>query len=72
MTSQAIVTFECDGCGKAQSDDLVVETHTVTVDGKTTEVDGCEKCWTRANTAMGKLLAKGRRVPKARKRRVTG
>ena len=63
MTTRETIVLVCDLCS-AEGDS--VHTHSLTVDGKSLEVEACGKCWAKADKALVPFIEAGRRVRRKR------
>lgn len=70
MASVKNVVLECDGCGCVDDAETPVKTYTVTVDtGSPTKFEACDPCWEKTITPVRALMAEGRKVGPARRRK---
>lgn len=61
-----VVVLACDWCDRSEGE-VLVETHTVAVDGRPVEVEACEVDWQSVLEAFAVVAVKGRRVKEERK-----
>lgn len=70
MASKTIVTIVCDMCGKeAEHPSVDVKTHSVTLDGRTMEIDLCGKDWEKALRGFARFGEVGRVIKKGKNER---
>lgn len=66
MATKTEVILVCDLCGLEGHDSIA--THTLSVDGRGVELEGCGKCWDKMQKALQKAVESGRKTVQRRRK----
>lgn len=63
MSSRQVVTLLCDLCGHSEHETAGVQTRRIAVEGRASEAEVCDGCWSTILAGFAFFATKGRAVP---------